>query len=54
MKKIAGFGLLGLVFGGVFAASVAGIGLVKALIGWGAVLATVAVIYVGLWLIYDD
>ncbi len=54
MKKIAGFGLLGLVFGGIFAASVIEKGLVNTLIIWGAVLATTAVIYAGVWLIADD
>lgn len=53
MKKIAGFGLLGLVFGGIFAASVVDKGIVNALIIWGAALATTAVICAGVWLIFD-
>jgi len=53
MKKVAGYGLLGLVFGGLFAASALDRGLVNALIIWGAALATTAVICVGVWLIVD-
>ena len=54
MKKIAGFGLLGLVFGGIFAAAVIVEGLVNALISWGVALTITAVIYAGVWLITDD
>ena len=53
MKKIAGYGLLGLVFGGVFAGSVLERGLVDALIIWGVALAMTAVIFAGVWLIAD-
>lgn len=53
MKKIAGYGLLGLVFGGVFAASALERGLVDALIIWGGALAITATIGVGVRLIVD-
>ena len=53
MKRIMGFVLLGLVFGGIFATSVIEKGLVSALIIWGAALATTAVVCAGVWLIVD-
>ena len=53
MKKLAGYIILGLFFSGLFAVTVLERGLVNTLIVWGAAIASLAIMTLGIYLISD-